>query len=81
LPRAAACGAVRDLDTDFRLSVVRGLIASGEFGEGLALADETISLIEANGDLLHLPAALRVKGTVFLSMPQRRVHDAENYFV
>ena len=63
--------------TGFKLSLVRGLAALGQFDESLALVDETIALIETKGDLLHMPEALRVKGGVFLSMPRRRVHDAE----
>ena len=47
----------------------------------LALINETISLVEANGDLVYMPEALRVQGSVLLSMPQRRAHDAEMCFV
>lgn len=65
------------LNTDFELALVQGLVAIGEFDEGLAQVDETLRHIEANGDLLHLPEALRVKGSVLQSMPQRRAHDAE----
>ena len=65
------------LNTDFELALVQGLIAVGEFDEGLAVVDGTIRHIEANGDLLHMPEALRVKGSILLSMPRRRVHDGE----
>jgi Anaphase-promoting complex subunit 5 len=64
-------------DTGFKLSLVEGLLAIEELGEGLALIDETIRLIEANGDLVHMPEALRVKGRVLRSVPQGQVHDAE----
>jgi predicted ATPase/DNA-binding winged helix-turn-helix (wHTH) protein len=67
--------------TGFKLSLVQGLLAIGEFGEGLALIDETIRRIEANEDLLHMPEALRVKGRALLSMPQPQVHDAESCFM
>lgn len=69
------------LNTEFKLSLVQGLMAIRQFGEGLTLVDETIRLVEANGDLVHMPEALRVKGNVILSMPQRRAHDAEMYFI
>jgi hypothetical protein len=69
------------LNTEFKLSLVQGLVAIGQFGEGLTLVDETIRLVEANGDLVHMPEALRVKGNVILSMPQRRAHDAEMCFI
>jgi predicted ATPase/DNA-binding winged helix-turn-helix (wHTH) protein len=69
------------LNTGFKLSLVQGLMATGQFGESLMLVNETIRLVEANGDLLHMPEALRVKGSVLLSMPQRRIHDAEMCFI
>jgi predicted ATPase len=69
------------LNTGFMLSLVQGLMAIGASVEGLALIDETIKLIEANGDLLHMPEALRVKGGVLLSMPQCQVDDAESCFM
>ena len=67
-------------NTEFKLSLVQGLMAIRQFGEGLTLIDETIRLVEANGDLLHMPEALRVKGNVLLSLPQRRPDDAETCF-
>jgi predicted ATPase/DNA-binding winged helix-turn-helix (wHTH) protein len=69
------------LNTGFKLSLVQGLMAIGQFGESLILVDETIRLVEANGDLLHMPEALRVKGSVLLAMPQRRIHNAEMCFI
>jgi tetratricopeptide (TPR) repeat protein len=67
--------------TRFKLSLVEGLIAIGQFDEGLALIDETIRLVEVNGDFLHMAEALRVKGGVLLSLSERRIHDAETCFV
>ncbi len=69
------------LNTGFKLSLVRGLTAIGQFGEGLTLVDETIGRVEANGDLVHMPEALRVKGNVLLSMRQRQAHEAEACFI
>jgi predicted ATPase/DNA-binding winged helix-turn-helix (wHTH) protein len=71
----------RMLNTGFKLSLVQGLIAIGRFDEALGLINETISLVEANGDLVYMPEALRVQGSVFLSMPKRRADDAEICFV
>jgi predicted ATPase/DNA-binding winged helix-turn-helix (wHTH) protein len=68
-------------NTGFNLALVQGLVAVGNVGDGLTLVDETIRLIEVNGDLLHMPEALRVKGNVLLSMPQRRTDDAEMCFI
>ena len=71
----------RMLNTGFKLSLVQGLMAIGLFDKALALINETISLVEANGDLVYMPEALRVQGNVLLSMPKRRAHDAEMCFV
>jgi hypothetical protein len=71
----------RMLNTGFKLSLVRGLMEIGLFGNALALINETISLVEANGDLVYMPEALRVQGRVLLSLPKRRAHDAEMCFV
>jgi predicted ATPase/DNA-binding winged helix-turn-helix (wHTH) protein len=68
------------LNTEFKLALVQGLMAIGQSDDGLALVDETINLIEANGDLLYMPEALRVKGNVLLSVTQRRRDDAELCF-
>jgi predicted ATPase/DNA-binding winged helix-turn-helix (wHTH) protein len=69
------------LSTDFKISLVQGLVATGGYDEGLALADETIGQVQANGDLVRMPEALRVKGSVLLSLPRRRPRDAEACFV
>ena len=67
--------------TEFKLSLVQGLAAMGQFGKGMTLVDETIALVEASGELLYMPEALRVKGSVLLSMPQRRAHEAQLCFM
>ena len=68
----------RMFSTEFKLSLIQGLVALGMFeGIGLTLVDETIRLVEENGDFVHMPEALRVKGRVLLAMPQRRVQEAE----
>ncbi len=71
----------RMLNTEFKLSLVHGLVAIELFEEGLMLVDEAIRLVEANGDLVHMPEALRVRGSVLLSMPQSRPHEAETCFI
>ena len=65
------------LTTAFNISLVQGLAAIGRFAEGMALIDETIRLVETNGDTCYMPELLRVKGDVLLSMPQPSVDDAE----
>src|SRR5215470_8132237 len=61
-----------EMHTEFKLFLAEGLLATGRSFEALALIEETIGLIETKGDLLHLPEALRIKGSVLLSLPHRR---------
>ncbi len=68
------------LKSDFELALAKGLVAIGECAEALALVDETIRLIGARGDLLHMPEALRIKGNVLLSNSQHRTDEAEACF-
>lgn len=65
------------LNTAFRISLIEGHVAIGRFGEAMTLVDETIRLIEAKGDLVFMPEALRVKANILLSMRQPRADDAE----
>jgi predicted ATPase/DNA-binding winged helix-turn-helix (wHTH) protein len=69
------------LNTEFKLSLVQGLMAIGRLAEGLSLVDETIRSIEARGDVIHMPEALRVKGSLLVLMAQPRADDAELCFV
>ena len=68
------------LTTELNIALVHGLAATGQFAEAAVLADRMIRRVEANGDGLYMPELLRVKGGVLLSMPQRRVDDAESCF-
>jgi predicted ATPase/DNA-binding winged helix-turn-helix (wHTH) protein len=66
------------LTTAFKIAIVRGLAAMGRFDEGLALTDETIGLVDANGDAAFTPELLRLKGSLLLSKPQPRVADVQS---
>jgi len=65
------------LSTGFRLSQVQGLVAMRSPNDALALVEDTLRRVEANGDLLHVPEALRVKANALLALPEPRVDDAE----
>ena len=52
--------------TPFNTSLAQGLGATDRIAEGIALIDETIRLVETNGDLSYMPEALRVKGNLLL---------------
>jgi hypothetical protein len=43
----------------------------------MTLVDETMRLVEANGDLCYMPELLRVKGALLLAMREPRGDDAE----
>ncbi|MBV8178928.1 MAG: hypothetical protein JO045_08960 [Mycobacterium sp.] len=47
----------------------------------MSVIDETICRVEANGDAVHLPELLRVKGSILIAMSQSEVGDAEMCFM
>jgi predicted ATPase len=47
----------------------------------MALIDETIALVDANGDVKYMPELQRVKGAILLAMPEPSVDDAEIHFM
>jgi predicted ATPase/DNA-binding winged helix-turn-helix (wHTH) protein len=67
--------------TRFRIVLARGLATNGRLSEGAMLIDETVKLIEANGDTSYMPEALRLKGSILLAMPESRAEDAEKCFI
>jgi predicted ATPase/DNA-binding winged helix-turn-helix (wHTH) protein len=69
------------LTTAFNISLAQGLAATGRLAEGIALIDETIGLVEENGDTSYMPELLRVKGSLLLAMPQPATVDAEKHFM
>jgi tetratricopeptide (TPR) repeat protein len=68
------------LTTPLNISLVQGFAAAGRFTEAMTLIDETIRLVETNGDICYLPELLRLKGSLLLSKPQPRVAHAELCF-
>jgi predicted ATPase/DNA-binding winged helix-turn-helix (wHTH) protein len=69
------------LTTTLNISLVQGLAMVGRYSEGMTLIDETISAVEENGPLSHIPELLRVKGNIVLAMPQPAEKEAEACFV
>jgi len=68
------------LTTAFNISLAQGLAAIGRFAESLNRIDETIGLVETNGDLSYMPEVLRVKGSLLAAWPQPSGGDAEKHF-
>ena len=71
----------RLLNTEFHITLAQGLGAASQFAEGVALADEAIRLVEANGDACYMPELLRVKGGLLLSQPRPCMDEAEACFM
>ncbi|WEX74653.1 helix-turn-helix transcriptional regulator [Sinorhizobium numidicum] len=65
------------LSTPLTLSLLEGLAAAGRVTEALALVDETIQSVEANGDLCYSAELLRVKGGLVVAASQSDSDDAE----
>ena len=68
------------VSTELRLALAQGLSGLRRFDESLETINETIRLIEVNGDFLYMAEALRVKGAILLSMQQGSEDDAEACF-
>ena len=68
------------LTTPLNLSLVRGLSTIGQVDEATALIDESLGLVEKNGDQLYLPELLRMKGSLLLQS-QRNRDEAAAYLM
>jgi tetratricopeptide (TPR) repeat protein len=68
------------LTTPLNLSLVRGLSAIGQVDEATALIDESLGLVEKNGDQLYLPELPRMKGSLLLQS-QRNRDEAAAYLM
>jgi predicted ATPase/DNA-binding winged helix-turn-helix (wHTH) protein len=62
------------------ISLIQGLVTMAWHAEAIALADDTIRLVVANGNHVYMPELLRVKGRVLLAMGRPNI-DAEMCFV
>ncbi|WP_338112432.1 hypothetical protein [Rhizobium gallicum] len=68
------------LTTPLNIALIQGLAATGRFSEAFALIENTIRLVEANGELCYLPELLRINGGLVLAAPHPANDDAEPYF-
>ncbi len=68
------------LTTPFNATLAEGLATLGRHADAIALMTDTISLCEANGDLVYMPDLLRVKGGLLLAGASPRTDDAAQYF-
>jgi predicted ATPase/DNA-binding winged helix-turn-helix (wHTH) protein len=65
------------LTTAFNLTLAEGLPLVGRTSEALALLDDTLASVHANGDMYNLPELLRVKARALCSAPDSRRQEAE----
>lgn len=68
------------LTTPLNIALAQGLAATRRIDEALALTDETMRSVEANGDLCYMPELLRVKGNIVLAAPRCDSHQADICF-
>ena len=67
------------LTTAFNSTLAEGLAMTGHVEEALITIDETIDLVERNGDLFNMPELLRIKGDFLASVADSR--QAEECFL
>jgi len=68
-------------NTEFKIVLTQGLVATGQLNEGMMLIDETIRKVEENGDFFFMPEAMRVKGSILQLLPEPRADDPEAWLV
>jgi predicted ATPase/DNA-binding winged helix-turn-helix (wHTH) protein len=67
------------MTTAFYSALAEGLAMTKQFDQALVTIDETIDLVERNGDLFNLPESLRLKGEFLVSVEEAR--QAEECFL
>jgi len=69
------------LVTEFKISLIQGLTALGNFTEADTLIDDALHLVEEKGHGLYLPELMRLKGGVLQSIPEPCLDEAESCFL
>jgi hypothetical protein len=69
------------LTTQFNTTLIQGLAIIGRLAEATALAEETITLIEARGDLWYMPEVLCVKANLLRLISEPNGGDAETCYM
>jgi predicted ATPase/DNA-binding winged helix-turn-helix (wHTH) protein len=64
----------------FNSTLAEGLLAMGKREPALAKIDQTIALVERDGDVSNLPELLRIKAVILASDPRADTLQAETYF-
>jgi hypothetical protein len=66
--------------TEFNIVLAEGMAKIGELRESMALINEAVLSVKANGDLIYMPELLRVRGNVLGFMPEPDIEEAEACF-
>jgi predicted ATPase len=69
------------LTTAFMTAIAEGLAMMGRFDEAITAIDETIAVVERNGDLFTMPELLRIKGSILVSAQRFGPFEAEACFL
>ncbi len=69
------------LSAELNIALIQGLQAMERHAEAIALADDTVRRVAANGNHIFMPELLRVNGRLLASMRPPRDDDAEACFV
>jgi predicted ATPase/DNA-binding winged helix-turn-helix (wHTH) protein len=69
------------LTTAFKSALAEGLAMAGRSDQAAAMIDETIALVERNGDLFTMPELQRIKGAILTTSPDPDFALAEGCFL
>lgn len=69
------------LTTPFMTAISEGLARIGKVDEAAHAIDETIALVDRNGDLFMMPELLRVKGSIMTSAYAQEPAKIENCYI
>jgi hypothetical protein len=67
--------------TTLTIALAQGLAMTGRWDEALDVINDTLRLIEVNGDLLYMPEALRTKGLIVAGDGCGNVTEAEQTLI
>jgi predicted ATPase len=66
--------------TTLMIALAQGLAMTERWGEALEVIDETLGLVETNGDLLYMPEVLRTRGVILARDGRGDIRGAEKSF-
>jgi predicted ATPase/DNA-binding winged helix-turn-helix (wHTH) protein len=67
--------------TTLMIALAQGLAMTERWGEALEVVDETLALVETNGDLLYMPEVLRTRAVILARNGRGNIPGAEEDFL